>query len=287
MVFNVHGIVNLINFAPMFKKAGIYFFFSVLTLVIASCSKYQKIQKSQDFGLKYEKALEYYDREDYYRAMNLFDQVLPFYRGTEEAEDIAYKYAYGYYNQKEYIMASYYFDRFAKTYPRSERAEECMFMTAYCKYLDSPKYKLDQTSTVAAIKEMQLFLNAYPNSERVEQCNALIDELWEKLQKKEFEIAKLYLKMDRYESAVHSFETLLEDYPDTKFREDALFYTIKSYYYYASKSVRSKRVERYQEAADTYNEFVAQYPESKYNKEVKYMYDKAIKEIEKLTNENL
>ena len=269
----------MINFAAMFRKTGIYFLISILAVVFVSCSKYQKIQKSQDFKYKYEKALEYYDREDYYRAMNLFDQVTPFYRGTAEAEDIAYKYAYGYYNQKEYIMASYYFDRFAKTYPRSERAEECMFMTAYCKYQDSPKYKLDQTSTVEAIKSLQLFLNAYPNSERVEQCNALIDELWEKLQKKELEIAKLYLKMDRYEAAVNSFETLLEDYPDTKFREDALFYTIKSYYYYASKSVRSKRVERYQEAADTYNEFVIQYPESKYNKEVKYMYDKAMKEI--------
>lgn len=268
----------------MFRKAVIYFVISILATFLFSCSNYQKIQKSQDFGYKYEKALEYYDRQDYDKALNLFDQVLAFYRGAPEAEEIAYRYAYGYYNQKQYILASYYFDRFAKTFPRSERAEECMFMTAYCKYLDSPNFKLDQTSTREAISQLQLFINAYPMSERVEECNALIDELWEKLQKKELEIAKLYLKMDRYEAAVSSFETLLEDYPDTKFREDALFYTIKSYYYYASKSVRSKRVERYQEATDTYNMFIAQYPESKYNKEVNYMYNKAVKEIEKLTN---
>lgn len=276
----------MIIFAAMFRNSGIYFLISILALVVASCSNYQKIQKSQDFSFKYEKALEYYDREDYYRAINLFDQVLPFYRGTAEAEDIAYKYAYGYYNQKEYIMASYYFDRFTKTYPRSERAEECMFMTAYCKYQDSPPYKLDQTSTKEAIANLQIFLNAFPNSERVDECNALIDELWEKLQRKELEIAKLYLKMDKYEAAVASFETLLKDYPDTKFREDALFYTIQSYYYYASKSVKSKRVERYQEAADTYNAFVEQYPESDYNKQVTYMYNRAMKEIDKLTQEN-
>lgn len=269
----------------MFRNAGIYFVISILALVAVSCSSYQKIQKSQDFRFKYEKALEYYDRQDYYRALNLFDQVLPFYRGTAEAEEIAYKYAYGYYNQKDYIMASYYFDRFYKTYPRSERAEECMFMTAYCKYQDSPRFKLDQTSTKEAIAHMQIFLNAYPNSERVDQCNALIDELWEKLQKKELEIAKLYLKMDKYEAAVSSFELLLNEYPDTKFREDALFYTIQSYYYYAHKSVRSKRVERYQEAADTYNLFVEQYPESEYNKQVTYMYNKAIKEIDKITKD--
>ncbi|MCB2219186.1 MAG: outer membrane protein assembly factor BamD [Bacteroidetes bacterium] len=263
----------------MFVKRGIYLIISILALITVSCSKFNKIQKSQDFKYKYEKALEYYEKEDYFRALSLFDQVIPFYRGTDEAEDIAYKYAYAYYNQKEYIMASYYFDRFAKTYPRSEKAEECMFMAAFCKYKQSPNYKLDQTTTREAISQMQLFINAYPTSERVQQCNELIDELRLKLQRKDLEIAKLYLKMDRYEAAVTSFKNLLNDYPDTEFREDAMFYTIKSYYYYASKSVKSKRKERYQEAADIYQKFVTQYPESKYNKEVAYMYEKAMKEI--------
>jgi len=251
-----------------------------LSIILASCSKYQKIQKSQDYSLKYEKALEYYEKGDYYKCLTLFDQVMPFYRGTEEAENIAYKYAYAYYNQKEYILASFYFDRFTKTFPRSEKAEECMYMSAYCKYLDSPVYTLDQTNTKEAINDLQLFINTYPNSERVEEGNRLIDELRQKLQKKDFEIAKLYLKMEQYEAAVTSFENLLENYPDTEYKEDALFYTIKAYYYYASKSVRSKRKERYQEASDVYNLFVSLYPESKHNKDLEYMYNKAMKEIQ-------
>jgi len=265
----------------MFRKTVTCLIISILTLITFSCSKYQKIQKSQDFGLKYEKAMEYYDKEDYFRALSLFDQVIPFYRGTEEAEEIAYKYAYAYYNQGENIMASYYFDRFAKTYPRSERAQECGYMSAYCKYLESPRYELDQTTTREAINELQLFINNYPYSDSVERCNSLIDELREKIQKKEFEIAKLYLKMDKYEAAVTSFEILLNDYPDTDFREDAMFYTIKSYYYYASKSVKSKRVERYREATDIYNKFIAQYPDSKHNRDVQYMYERAMKELNK------
>ena len=263
----------------MFRKSVTYLIIKTISLVIISCSEYQKIQKSQDFSLKYEKAMEYYEREDYYRALNLFDQVIPFYRGTKEAEDIAYKYAYAYYNQRDYIMASYYFDRFSKTYPRSEKAEECAFMSAFCKYKESPKYELDQSTTREAITELQLFINNYPYSDRVERCNELIDELRRKIQKKEFEIAKLYLKMDKYEAAVTSFEILLKDFPDTEFREDAMFYTIKSYYHYAEKSVRSKRKERYLEAADIYDKFVVQFPDSKYNKEVKNMYSKAMKEV--------
>jgi len=264
----------------MFLRTLSYILIVTLSVAFISCSKYHKIQKNPDYSLKYEKALEYYDKEDYFKALNLFDQVIPFYRGTQEAESIAYKYAYAYYNQKEYILASFYFSRFHKTYPRSEHAEDCMYMAAFCKYMDSPLYKLDQTNTREAINDLQLFINTYPQSELVGKSNALIDELREKLQKKDFEIAKLYLKMTHYEAAVTSFENLLNDYPDTKFKEDALFYTIKAYYYYASKSVRSKRKERYQEAADVYNTFVTLYPESDHNRDVEYMYKRAMKVIE-------
>lgn len=264
----------------MFGKGSIYLIVSIIATIFVSCSKYQKIQKSQDYDYKYEKAKEYYDKEDYFRALSLFDQVMPFYRGTQDAEEIAYKYAYAYYNQKDYVMASFYFDRFAKTYPRSEKAEECMYMEAYCKYLDSPDYKLDQKSTKEALRDLQLFINAYPTSDRVEKCNELIDELRAKLQKKDFEIAKLYLKMDKYEAAVTSFDILLQDYPDTQYKEEALYYSIKSYYYYATGSVRSKKIERFREAADLYKKFVDLYPDSHYMKEVKYMADKAMKEIE-------
>jgi outer membrane protein assembly factor BamD len=266
----------------MFKKALFYIVIFSFSIILFSCSKYSKIQKSQDYQYKYEKAMEYYENEDYYRAMTIFDQVMPFYRGKAEAEDIAYKYAYAYYYQKENIMASYHFNRFAQTYPRNAKAEECSFMSAYCKYLESPVYKLDQTNTYDAIKELQLFLNAYPSSERLEQCNNLIDELRDKLQRKDLEIAKLYLKMAKYNASVSAFKNLLTQYPDTKYKEDALFYSIKAYYFYASKSVKSKRQERYQKSIDIYQQLVSQYPETKYKRDVQYMVERAKKDLENL-----
>ena len=161
-VFNFH--LNTVLLRPCLKRPLNIYLVASLSVVLFSCSKYSKIQKSQDFQYKYQKALEYYDREDYFRAMSLFDQIMPFFRGTTDAEEIAYKYAYAYFYQKEYLMASYHFNRFAKTYPRNEKAEECAFMSAYCKYKESPNYRLDQTNTYEGIKELQLFLNEYPTS---------------------------------------------------------------------------------------------------------------------------
>jgi len=263
----------------MHQRKVIYLIFSVVAIAFASCSSYNKLQKSQDFGLKYEKALEYYEKGDYVRALTLFDQVMPFYRGTEDAENIAFKYAYAYYYQKEYILASFYFDRFSKTYPRSPLAEEALFMTAYCKYLDSPPYNLDQTSTRQAISQLQLFLNAYPGSDKAEQCNNLIDELRAKLQKKDYEIAMLYYKMDRYQAAVTSFDILLNDYPDTDYREEVMFYAIRAYFNFANQSVKDKRIERYEEAIDRYEKFIARYPASKYLKDASAMKERSLKMI--------
>lgn len=248
----------------------------------ASCTGYQKLMKSDDFGLKYEKALEFYDNEDYYRALNLFDQVIPFYRGTDKAEEIAYRYAYAYYHQGDFILASYYFDRFAKTFQTSVRAEECAFMKCYCKYLDSPRYNLDQTNTLDAIDELQLFINAYPKSDKVEEANELLVELHDKLQIKQFELAKLYLTMDLFEASVVSFDILLSDYPDTKYREEVSYFKIVAYFEYAEKSIVARQEERYTETIDLYNEFIFKYPESDFIADAEKFYQKAQEALKSL-----
>lgn len=262
----------------MFLKNRRIFITALLSVLLVSCSKYQKILKSSDHEMKFQKANEYFEREDYYRALNLYEQLLPVYRATEKAETIYYNYAYAYYNQRDYVLASYYFKRFVKTFPRSEKAEECFYMSAYCKYLESPVYSLDQTNTFEAIDELQLFINSYPDSERVEKCNDLIDELREKLQKKQFEIARLYLKMDHYTAAVAAFENLMEEYPSTKYREEALYYIIRANYLYAQKSVSQKKEERYLEAIEAYDNFKAVYPDSRFNRDAFSMYESSLKE---------
>ncbi len=253
----------------MLKSYGNIIIFALLLLAIASCSKYQKILKSDDYEMKYQKAMEYYDHKDYYRALNLFDMVAPFYRGEKEGEEIAYRYAYAYYKQGDYVLANYYFARFAQTYPSSPRAEECSYMKAYCKYLDAPAYNLDQTNTIEAISELQLFINQYPESDKVEKANELIKELHHRLQRKYFEIAELYMHMELYKSVITSFDILLDDYPDTEYKEEANFLKMKAYYQYAEGSVDEKKGERYKEAFSLSENFLLNFPESKHLAEVK------------------
>lgn len=251
------------------SRVKIYLLLAVL--VLAGCGKQQKLLKSTDNEAKYAAAIDYYEKNDYYRALQLFQQLINFYQGTEKAEKMQFYFAYCYYHQKDYVLASYYFKRFTTNYPRSAFSEEAMFMNAYCYFLDSPVSSLDQTNTYTAIKELQLFINFYPNSTRIEEANKLIDQLRAKLQQKDMDIADLYLKMRLFESAIYSYKNILKDYPDTEFKEDILYNILKSYYNFASYSISTKQAERYQSALDAYNELVFQFPETRYLKSAKNM----------------
>ncbi len=247
---------------------------------LSSCSKYQRLLKSTDHAKKLEMAVNYYEKQDYYRALQLFDEVIIVYRGKEQAEKIQYYYAYCYYGQGDYITASYHFKNFAKIYPNSKYAEESFYMSAYCKYLDSPTYSLDQSSTQEAIKEMQLFINFYPRSTRVAEANKLIDDLRLKLTNKAFEIAKLYYKTESYNAAQIAFTNILKDFPETSQREEIMYYIVKSDYDYAKNSIDSKKQERFRNVIEAYNNLISNFPDTKFKSDAESYYKKALSNIE-------
>jgi len=245
-----------------------------------SCGKYQKLIKSTDNEAKYEAAVDFFERKDYSRALELFDLLQAAYRGTAKGEDISYYTAYCYYNMSDYTVASYYFKRYVQSYPQYARAEECLYMSAYCYYLDSPRYSLDQTNTYLAISELQLFADTYPNSERVAEANQLIDNLREKLELKAFNTSVMYYRMRDYMAAITSFENLMKNYPDTDRREEVLHYMSLAYYEFAENSVAEKKRERYEAAVETYNTLLYLFPESEYLADLKQIDVKARKRLE-------
>jgi outer membrane protein assembly factor BamD len=244
-----------------------------------SCSQYQKLVKGSDNELKYSKALEYYEKGDYLKAQQLFEQIQAFFKGTDKAEKIAYYNANCYYKQKDYILGGYYFRSFATNYSSSVYAEEAFYLSAYCSYLDSPRSSLDQTSTTEAISSLQLFINQYPKSERVAEINKLIDELRAKLEKKDIDIAMLYYKMADYKASIVSLNNVLKDFPDSKSKELILYSILQAKYQYAINSIYEKRSERLTSAMESYDELVAGFPVGDYSEKALAIKNSISKEL--------
>ncbi len=243
--------------------------FVVLLVLLASCSEYQKLLKSNDHDLKYSKAMEYYEKGDYMRASTLLEGVINIYMGTEKSEVSHYIYAECLYNMRDYLMAAHYFRLFVQNYPTSDKAEDAQFMTAYCSYKTSPNPRLDQTDTYNALDGFQLFINLYPNSERVEEATRLMDELRDKLVYKAYLNAILYYNLgtflgNNYLSAVIASRNTLDEFPDTKHREELSFLILDAKYIQAVNSVEERMQERLRETIDEYYIFINEFPESQY-----------------------
>jgi outer membrane protein assembly factor BamD len=276
----------------MFKNKRIIRVAAIMLLAVmgvTGCkSKFEKLRASNDTARKYQEAIKLYNNKKYTKALVLFDDLVQRFRGRAEAEDLYYYNAYTNYRLKDYITARYLFKQFVDTYPNSPKAEECRFMGAYCYYLEAPVYTLDQSNTQKAIEALQLFINIYPESERAEEAASLINDLRDKLERKSFENAKLYLDIGDYQSSVIAFENSLRDYPDTKFAEEMEFLIIKAQYLYALNSSEYRQEERYAEAINFADDFLRNYPDSEYVKEANKLKEDSIKntkEVQKIIAE--
>ena len=250
-------------------------------LLFTACGDFQKLLKSNNNQLKYETAVSLFNKGSYNRASQLFEQVTAEFRGTDKAEKIAYMYAYCYYHESDYILANYQFKQFSENFPTSQYAEECAYMAAYCKYLDSPIFSLDQTNTYDAMKELQVFINRYPQSSRVELSNELIDKLREKLELKALRRVNFFIRPMIYRLQSSHSITCLKEYPDTRYREDALFFLIKAYRQFAQKSIETKIPERYAQVFEACDKLLSDFPKSKYAREVNIAKTESEKYIKK------
>ena len=240
-----------------------------LTLVLlSSCGDYQKVLKSTDTEYKYKKAFEYFEQEEYAKSSTLLSELVNIYRGTSRAPEVYYYYSKSLLGQKDYISAGHYFNLLKTEYPRSEYTEEAYFQIGYCFYKESPKPRLDQSSTQKAIDALSLFLNLYPGSKWAEQSRNMITELNEKLVYKSYLSGKLYYDLEDYRAASISLNNCLKDYPNTKYREEIMYMLFESKYLLAINSVEEKKHDRLISALDEYYAFNDEWPDSKYTKSV-------------------
>ena len=104
-------------------------------------------------------------------------------------------------------------------------------------------------------------------------------ELNNRLDRKAYESAKLYYKMEDYLASRVALRNVIKDDSENIYREDILYYIAMSSYKYANLSVPAKRRERYLIFIDDYYNFIGEYPESHYRRELDNVYNRAQKAI--------
>jgi outer membrane protein assembly factor BamD len=192
----------------------------------------------------------------------------------ERHDTVMYYLGLSNYSNKDYYTAETNFKQYLDYFPQGAFSANAEFFRIDCLYRATLRYELDQTPTYTAITAMGEYLTNHPTGINADICRHWMEELSERLDRKAFENARLYYKMEDYMASRVAFRNVLKNNADNVFREDILYYTAMSSYRYALLSVREKQKERYLVFQDDYLNFVGEFPESSYRKELDALYNK-------------
>ena len=256
----------------------------IAVAAMSSCkSQYELLLNSNDTDAKYKAAFEYFNAKKYNKAASLFESLSVLTDGTERDDTVKFYWGLSNYNFKDYYTAETNFEQFVESYPRSPFAEDARYLRIDCLYRSTLRYELDQTPTYKAIGAISEYMLEFPESGNLAVCKDMLTDLNDRLDKKAFEAAHLYYKMEDYLAARVAFKNVLKDDAENIYREDVLYYIAMSSYKYANQSVPEKQKERYLSFVDDYLNFVGEIPDSHYRKELDAVYARAQKAMGKKT----
>ncbi len=267
-------------------------FFLLLPLIIlgTACNNKSLIRPGEPINISYDKAMSLYEKGKYSDAAEAFETVTRLGRGTNYAQNAQFYLAESYFKDERFLLAAAEYERFISYFPRDERREEVDYKRALSFYEQSPRYRLDQSPTGKAIELFQLFINNYPNSELVTEAASKIDDLRNKLALKYLKAAEFYARIDMFKAAIIYYDLTIDQFPESKWSEEALVQQIKTYNRYASLSVDIKKAERYLNALSAYEKFIQLFPSSELRGEAEKFRDEAelgLKDVPSSSDENL
>ncbi|MBO4916306.1 MAG: outer membrane protein assembly factor BamD [Bacteroidales bacterium] len=239
---------------------------------LACKSEYEVLLEGNDVDAKYAAAFDYFNQGKYLRSAQLFESLSPLTSGTDKADTVQYYWGLSNYRYRDYYTAETNFTNFVAMYPLSPFAPDAGFFRIDCLFRQTLRYELDQKPTNTAIEAIRQYLTENPDTPYHTLCDNMLSELDGRLDRKAYENARLYYKMEDYQAASVALKNVLKDDSENIYREDILYYIAMSSYKYASMSVQEKQKERYLVFVDDYLNFVGEYPESEYRRELDGLY---------------
>lgn len=255
-------------------------------ILLASCSQYNNLLKTNDVECRYEAAKAYFISRNYAKAAPLLEELISVLKGNRNGEESLFMLAMCYYESGDYETSSQYFKTYYTTYQRGVYNELARFYSGKSLFKSIPVPELDQSSTYTAIQELQLFMEYYPASKYRKEAQDMLFAMHDILVEKDYLSAKLYydlgsfdLMRNNYQACIVTAQNALKDFPYTKLREDLSILILRAKYKMADKSVEEKRVDRFRDTVDEYYAFKNEFPESKYLEEAEKYYQEALKVV--------
>ncbi len=192
----------------------------LLILFFINCGN-KSVNVNPDFSSNFEKAVKFFNKGKFSRARDEFDHIIISDAGSKWANESQFYKGECLFEIKEYDEAWVAYDRYVRFSNDFIKIEKSRYRICECAILSSNSYQRDQKQTKRALEQLQMFIEDFPQSDFIENAEKSIVALRYKLAKKEYEVARLYLKLEEYDSAIIYFRSVLNNYYDTEFSDEA------------------------------------------------------------------
>ena len=81
-----------------------------------------------------------------------------------------------------------------------------------------------------------------------------------------------------------AFQIVIKTYPSTIYKEECLYYIVKSSYQFANQSIEFRKAERYKNTIENYYKFIDACPESKFLKDAEKILIECQEKLKKSEN---
>ena len=195
-------------------------FILIIYCIVFSCAK-NDLLIQEDLSPHFEKAKKYFDKKKYSRARDEFDYIIMAEPGSKLANRSQYFLAESMFQLEDYIEASKVYDKYIRFSSDLSKIEEARYRICQCAINSSNSFQRDQSQTKSALEQLQMFIEDFPSSVYIDDAEKSIFVLRSKLARKEYESARMYLKLEEYDSALLYFQSILNHYYDTSIADEA------------------------------------------------------------------
>tara|TARA_Y100001960_G_scaffold314270_1_gene378266 strand:+ start:19 stop:795 length:777 start_codon:yes stop_codon:yes gene_type:complete len=122
------------------------------------------------------------------------------------------------YNLKNYKQAIVEYSKYLRSnYRKSSFTVKSEIMLCRCHYKLSMDFYKDQSDTYTALEKLQYYIEKESLFEFKSELSQMIIDLRNKLAKKDFETAKLYVRLEKYDSAKLYYNGILDEFYDSDY----------------------------------------------------------------------
>jgi len=172
-------------------------------------------------------AMDSYENGNYATAIEKFQKLKDYYPFSKYAILAELKIADAHYQREEYEEAIFEYENFERLHPRNEAIPYVIYQIGMCYYDQIGTPDRDQTSARKALETFQRLIKQFPQDQYSRRSEEKISKCLKSIVVNTYGVGLFYYKTKHFKAALQRFTSIISDYPDVGYHQQALEYIAK------------------------------------------------------------